>query len=97
MGTRETCSAPLSSTARSSKPGWITGVVPPSSERTSTCRPETCEGGRQQSQRSPGAASSRLSEAAAEARRARAESWTPLGAPVLPLVAITTATSPGTP
>ena len=69
----------------------ITGSVPATSERTSTWMPAMCVAGRQSSHRSPGAARTRASDARAECVRADALSSTPLGCPVEPDVAITTA------
>ena len=79
-----------SSTAASSRPA-ITGSVPATSERTSTWMPAMCVAGRQSSHRSPGTAPTRASDARAECVRADALSSTPLGWPVEPDVAITTA------
>lgn len=79
------------------KRGWTIGSAPHSSDRTSTCAPEMCEGGRQHSQRSPSPAPSRASEARADASSASAVSSTPLGAPVEPDVAMISAAPDGTP
>ena len=69
----------------------ITGAVPATRERTRTPMPAMWVAGRQSSHRSPGAAPTRASDARAECVRAAALSCTPLGWPVEPDVAITTA------
>ena len=97
-GTREAYAQPLAATAAAVSPPVSTaGSAPASSDRTSTWRPATWLTGRQHSQRWPGTAPIRRSEARAEASSAAADSWVPLGGPVDPEVAITTATSGGTP
>ena len=87
--TRPGCAAP--GPGRST----TTGVVPETRERTSMPSPAMWLVGSGQSQRMPGAAPIRSRLARAEARNASALSWTPLGSPVEPDVAITTAVPSG--
>ena len=97
VGTSEVCVQPAAAGhAASSSRATTTGVGPPTSDRARMPSPATWLVGSGHSQRSPAPAPIRSRLARAECSSALAASCAPLGSPVDPEVAITTATSPGT-
>src|SRR5215471_6216730 len=96
-GTRDTYPQPNAARFRceGSSRSTTTGAVPLTRDRTSTPRPAMWLVGSGHSQRPPGRAPIRSRLARAEASSASAPSCTPLGSPVEPEVAITTAVPSG--
>src|SRR5262250_765866 len=96
-GTRDTYPQPSAARFRcaGSSRSSTTGAVPLTMDRTITPRPAMWLVGSGHSQRVPGRAPIRSRLARAEASSASALSWAPLGSPVEPEVAITTAVPSG--